>query len=323
MTSDSLLASSRRLPARAAASVDAQAGGADDRRHDVVGFAAASRLRSSAACTAQHARPVRRLAQALRSSSRAASRSASTAYCGRHAQHLLGKLGGIAVARPSATTRKRSGMAARAHRACSRRSSPWSRARQRRSCRDSRCTVRPNSSTGAAPVTLSMRSITPPCPGNRRAAVLQPGKAFEQALGQIADDRERHHEPGTAARSCRTRHVEPARCRQCGDQRAQRACRRARLPRSCRAIRAARAAPAEARGRRKTRRCRPPTRAAARTASSAAPRGQIERSRTSASHAGTSASNPAKAADHGDARCGAQQRSRQARAATRPAADES
>src|SRR5437868_3722180 len=36
--------------------------------------------------------------------------------------------------------------------------------------------VRPKNSTGAAPVTLSIRSITPPCPGKRVPLSLTPAK---------------------------------------------------------------------------------------------------------------------------------------------------
>ena len=43
--------------------------------------------------------------------------------------------------------------------------------------------------TGAAAVTLSMRSSTPPWPGTA-AAVLEARVALEHALGQVADHRE-------------------------------------------------------------------------------------------------------------------------------------
>src|SRR5262249_41054937 len=41
-------------------------------------------------------------------------------------------------------------------------------------------TVNPNSGTGAAPVTLSMRSMTPPCPGNRVPLSLSPANRFRR-----------------------------------------------------------------------------------------------------------------------------------------------
>src|SRR3984893_2160230 len=40
--------------------------------------------------------------------------------------------------------------------------------------------VSPSSSTGAAPVRLSMRSITPPCPGNTLPLSFTPAKRFSR-----------------------------------------------------------------------------------------------------------------------------------------------
>ncbi len=66
---------------------------------------------------------------------------------------------------------------------------PSTATRMRRAHRSSPRRSRPTRKTGAAAVTLSTRSSTPPWPGNRRAAVLQAGVTLEQALGEIADDR--------------------------------------------------------------------------------------------------------------------------------------
>ena len=163
MTRDSLLASSRRLPACAAASVERRPAAPTiaAMTHCTSGSRASS---SSAPAPAEHARSGRLAAQQARQfraprSHRRAPRTAG----GRRAPGAPALPRCVCAA--SATSRKRSGCRASTSSVLSptepvepSTATPIMLLPQGR--------VSPRNSTGAAPVMLSIRSITPPCPGN-------------------------------------------------------------------------------------------------------------------------------------------------------------
>ena len=298
MTSDSLLASSRRLPARAAASVE--------RRPAAPTMAAMTLSTSgSAAISLERARPGehargRRRARAARCSSSRGRRRRRRAprSRGRHCTHLLRRASrrcGARRARPRGSDPD----GARARRACSRRSSRWSRGRRRRSCADSQNDLRPssaNTSTGAAAVTLSMRSSTPPWPGNSVPLSFTPAKR----LSRLSVRSPTIENATTARHSAHERPRVDGRTTQLpANRRPARSapCRRTRLPRSCRAnARRERHAAEPAAGEERADVRRPhehqreqhPVRAAASVERAGAP---------APASAGTSASMPASAAD--------------------------
>ncbi len=307
MTSDSLLASSRRLPARAAASVErspaaptiaAITTATSRQRGELLECTGAGEYARSGGLAAEEALRARAAAFA----------SASAAYAGRNAAPGAASFAALRLA-PRATSRKRSGWRANTSSVLSpiepvepSTATPITPTTPR--------SVSPSSSTGAAPVRLSMRSMTPPWPGNSVPLSFTPAKRFEQALGQIARRSRSPRPPDTAAEmhaSGTSNHSAAGD----GHQRAHCDPSHHTLPGLARGHFRRQAHAAEAPARRRMRRCRRPTPAPARTAPTVPRAAASSRSRTSASHAGTSASRPATAADHADTRRGAKHDPRQ------------
>ena len=97
--------------------------------------------------------------------------------------------------------------------------------------------VSPNSSTGAAPVTLSILSITPPWPGKMLPLSLMPANLFRQTLRQIPHDRKRNAGQRTGAE--RTQRDSKPKAATNGHYRRQNASAERHPPRSCRVTRRA------------------------------------------------------------------------------------
>ena len=320
ITSDSLFASRTRLPARAAASVERKPGSADDRRHDGVDLARARRSRSSACSPASTS-----VGDAGRCAARRrAARGRSVVDDDREARPmrkaLLAQPRDVAVRAASATTSKRSRMAREHVERADADAAGASRVPRRaaaRSSQQSQRVRRPSRNTGAAAVTLSTRSSTPPWPGSRLPLSFRPAWRLNRLSVRSPtteasddDDAQREKRRGAARRTSTRR---PTR-----HERGAPAARRARLPRSCPGLtRGASLWRPKRAAARSTRRRRPRPPAAAGTA--AAADRAVDAAARSASQAGTSTRSPAtqpRRAIHARRR---EQRARAARPATRAA----
>src|SRR6202521_3085953 len=162
--------------------------------------------------------------------------------------------------------------------------------------------VSPSSSTGAAPVRLSMRSMTPPCPGNTLPLSFTPAKRFSRlsVRSPIIEKPTAARHSGRNAANDTWNHRLPA------------IATTALTPIAPNTP--SQVFPGDTFGARRMRPKRRPQKnapmSATHTSSSAnsthcAPCGSASRSRTRASHAGTSASTPAAPADQGATRRGA------------------
>ena len=205
----------------------AQSGRADDRRHDAVAPPAARASSSSAAAPASTRVPGRLVAQQRACSSAAAASSASAAYRGRNCRHLRAPASPRCVCAASATTRKRSRMPREHVQRAARRLSRWSRVRRRPIMARPRAQSGRANSTGAAAGDAVDAIQHAAVPGKQRAAVLEAGEALEQALGQVADDRERHRAKAQRHERCSSGRPKPQRPPAIATS-APAACRRAR-----------------------------------------------------------------------------------------------
>ena len=200
MTSDSLLASSRRLPARAAASVE-RSPAAPTMAAMTLSTSGSAAISSSASAPASTRVRAPR-ARSCSSSLRAAVASASAANGARRTALPAAASFSALRCAPSATTRNRSGMT-RDHveRGFADRSG---RTEDGDADHGMTCSaMSANTSAGAAAVTLSMRSSMPPWPGNTLPLSLRPTARLNMLSVRSPDDGNGGDREYRAARTAR------------------------------------------------------------------------------------------------------------------------